>query len=489
MAISFLNIPPTIRAPGVYVEFDASHALQGLSLLAYRALGIGQRLTAGTVAELVPTRVTSAEQAGGFFGVGSQLHRMAVAWFKNNTFTELWMCAQNDAGGGVKATQTLTVTGPATGAGTLALLVNGEQVQVAIASGDAQNTIATAVGAAINAKTSLPVTATVSTNVVTATARNTGTPGNDIDIRLNYYEGEKTPAGVAVAIAAGVAGSGDVDVSAVWTVLGETFYNVMFFAVNDATNLGRIDTELVSRWGPMRMIEAVAHTGFRGTFSAASTKGSAQNSKFTSMIAANSSPTHPMEWAAATAAQVAGSANIQPNRPFKSLPLFNVLPPKSKDNYSPTERNLLLFDGISTFVVDQAGNATLDRVISTYQISPLSAEDVTFLDIGTALTLGYLRYDWRTFWLTHYPRHLLAGDGNNFGPGLAIMTPKQGRGEAINRFRLWEERGLVDNAAQYKKDLVVERNATDPNRLDFILPPNIVNGLMVTGVQIGFILE
>jgi hypothetical protein len=38
-----------------------------------------------------------------------------------------------------------------------------------------------------------------------------------------------------------------------------------------------------------------------------------------------------------------------------------------------------------------------------------------------------------------------------------------------------EELGLVENFDQFKTDLVVERNASDPNRLDFLLPPDIIN--------------
>ena len=90
--------------------------------------------------------------------------------------------------------------------------------------------------------------------------------------------------------------------------------------------------------------------------------------------------------------------------------------------------------------------------------------------------------------LLRYPRHKLADDGTRFGPGQAIITPKIGKSEAIARFELWEELGLVEGFEQFKRDLIVERNAQDVNRLDFLLSPDLMNQLRVVGAQIGFLL-
>ena len=44
-----------------------------------------------------------------------------------------------------------------------------------------------------------------------------------------------------------------------------------------------------------------------------------------------------------------------------------------------------------------------------------------------------------------------------------------------------EDAGLVENADAFKEALVVQRNAQDSDRLDFLLPPDIVNQLRVIG--------
>jgi phage tail sheath gpL-like len=102
------------------------------------------------------------------------------------------------------------------------------------------------------------------------------------------------------------------------------------------------------------------------------------------------------------------------------------------------------------------------------------------------LTLLYLRFTFRNRLLGRYPRHKLASDGTRFGAGQAVITPKIGKAEAVAWFRDMEELGLVENFDQFKTDLVVERNVADPNRLDFLLPPDLINGFIVGAANIQF---
>src|SRR5688572_15135255 len=196
--VTFNQVPSSTLVPFVFVEIDSSRAQTGPAVQEYRAAVIGQKRAAMPVAANVPLLATSADQVGQAFGVGSIIHGMAVAWFKANKATETWFVGVEDAGGAVAGTKTLTVTGPATAAGTLFLYVAGRQIRVAVASGDAQNAIASAINAAIAASAfanELPVTSSVATNVVTLTARNAGTQGNGIDVRFNFQTGEAFPAG------------------------------------------------------------------------------------------------------------------------------------------------------------------------------------------------------------------------------------------------------------------------------------------------------
>ena len=90
--------------------------------------------------------------------------------------------------------------------------------------------------------------------------------------------------------------------------------------------------------------------------------------------------------------------------------------------------------------------------------------------------------------LGKYPRHKLANDGTRFSTGQNIMTPKLGKAEAIARFTQWEFNGLVEGLDQFVEDLIVERDTSDVNRLNFLLRPNVINQLRVMGTQIKFLL-
>jgi phage tail sheath gpL-like len=490
VGISFNTVPSNLRVPFFAVEFDNTRASQGPALLSYRALLIGQKTTAGTATANTLYKVTSVAQVITYAGRGSMLHRMALAWFANNQSTELWIMPVSDNGAGVAASGTLTVTGPATAAGTLNIYFGGTLVQVAVASGDAQNTIASAINTAINANLDLPITSTVGTNVVTWTFRHKGTVGNDFDVRLNYQDGESTPAGVAVAIVAASGGTTNPTLTSAIAALGDNWYQVWAHPYTDATSLTAIETELASRFGPMRMIDGVAITSASGTQAALGTLGDGRNSPHSCIAAqpGKNPVTPPMEYAAAVAGVVAFYGAADPGRGFRFLPVSRVLAPAEGDRFTLTERNLELFDGISTSHVGPGGVVQLDTLETTYQTNAAGAADESYLLVASMLTLLYMRYTFRTRFLTRYPRHKLADDGTRIGPGQAVMTPKLGKAEALTWGREMEALGLLEDYDQFAADLVVERDATSRNRLNFKLSPNIINQFAVGAAQIQFLL-
>lgn len=492
MPISFNEIPVNLRVPYVYTEYDATRANQGPGTQPFKALMIGQRLAAGTVDALTPIRITSIAQAKQYFGEGSILHRQAMGWFADNNATEIWAVAFDDPGGSVAATGNIVFTGPATAAGTLSLYIAGKRIQVAVASGDAANNIAAAVNTAIGNTADLPITSAINGGDDTQldfTARNKGTLGNEIDIRFNFYESEETPAGVGFTITAMNGGTGVPDFSTLWAVLGDEHYNVWVLPYLDAASVADVEDELEDRAGPLRQIEAVAFGAKDDTHSNLGTYGNGQNSQFISVIspAGNGSPTPAFEIGANYAAIAAYYLNIDPARPLQTLEMSHVLAPEKSARFTNNENNLLLYDGIATSYVDAAGNIRIQRSITLYQENPLGADDAAYLDVNTLFTLSYIRWSVRNRLLLKYPRHKLANDGTRFGQGQAIVTPKIVKAELVTLFEDWEFIGLVEGADQFATDLIVERNISDPNRLDVLLPPDLVNQLRVTAIQIQFL--
>lgn len=486
MGIAFNAIPVDLRVPGAYIEFDSSKAVSGLPAAPRTVLLIGQRLSTGAVAQNVPTRIVSADQAVSAFGRGSMLAGMARAFKLADANTECWAIALDDNGGGTAATKTITVTGPATGAGSIALMIAGQAVDVKVASTDTATAIATAIVAAVTARPDLPVTAASAAGVVTLTARHKGTAGNDIDTRVNYYQGQALPAGVALAFADGTAGATNPDIATAFAAIGDTQYATIVLGFADAATLAKVDTELADRWGPLRQIEGMAYAAARGAHGTLLALGAARNSAFVSIIGAKAAPNPSWEWAAAYAGVVGFNGGIDPAAPFQGLALPGILAPAVADRFTRVERELLLRDGISTFTVDQGGTVALERPITTYQTNSFGLESIAFLDVNTPLTLAYLRFQVRARILSKFPRYKLASDNAVFGAGQKIVTPRIIRAELVALMRELEEAGIVEDLDQFIGDLIVERDATDPSRVNALIPPNIVNQFRVFAGRVEF---
>lgn len=483
MPISFNNIPSNLRVPGVYIEFDSS--LAGNASINYKVLVIGQRLAAGSVAEGVPTLVSSADAAETYFGRGSMLAEMIKTLKGANKFIETWAIALDDAVAGVQATKTLTVTGAATATGTLNVYIAGKKVPVAVNNADTPTDVAAAIVAAVTADTTLPYTAGNVAGVVTLTCKWDGETGNDIDVRLNY-NGELTPAGIAVAIAAGVAGTTNPDVATAIAAMGDEWFNWIVMPYTDATNLTALETELDDRWGPLRQIGCRAFTAYRNTLGNSSTFGNGRNNPHVSCMATSTSPTPPYIWAAVNAVIAAASLSIDPARPLQTLRLPGVLPAAIADRWTNTERNTLLYDGMATHVVNADGSVSIERQITMYQVNGAAVADDSYLDINTPETLERIRFAQRSMFALKYPRHKLAADNARVGPGQAVMQPKIAKIELLQLYRSMEDNGWVQDYEGYKEALVVEIDANDPTRLNVQDSPQLVSQYRVHAQQVQF---
>ena len=488
MAISFDTIPgpSNLRKPGVYSEIDNSMAVSGPQGVTYRRLLIGTKLLEGTADAEKLARVTSPAQADTLFGAGSVLAGMVRAAFAQDTYTELQCMPLDDPAAGAAATMTITVAGTATAAGTLFLMIAGRRLDVGVSSGDAAADVATAIADAITADASLPVSAAAAVGVVTLTAKNKGETGNGLDARVNYFDGQATPAGLDVsALATFTGGTGNPDISDALAAIGQEWFQVWATAYTDGANLQALEQELNSRFQWDREIEAHCFGAVRGTVGELATLGNLHNSPHLGLIHATAEPMPSYEKAAETAAIAAKYAAIDPARPLQNINYNWCLPPQQGLRFTDSERNSLLFDGIATSKVT-VSTMVAERLITTYQFNAAGASDISYLDVETLFTLMFLRHDWADLIRRKYPRAKLADDGTRYGPGQVVVTPKLMAAEAINRFRDWEEMGLVESADQFKADLISERNLSDPNRLDMLLPPDLINQLRITANKIQF---
>ncbi|HEV7368543.1 phage tail sheath subtilisin-like domain-containing protein [Arenibaculum sp.] len=494
MAVGFNAIPSDLRVPLFYAEVDNSQA--SYFTQQQRALLVGQVL-AGSSAGAAPLLVTSADQARSLFGLGSMLARMVELYRRNDAMGELWCLPLADPAAGTAAAGAITLTGAATASGQISLYVAGRRVQVAVAAGETAPTIAAALASAINGA-ALAVTAAVNGTdpaTVDLTARHKGETGNDVALNVNFRGvagGETLPAGLSVGIDAMAGGTGAPDLAAAFAMLGDTEYD---FVAMPYTDTGSLDTvkeewgEVTGRWSWSRQVYGHVFAARRGTVGQLSAFGAARNDPHVSVMGYDAavSPTPSWEWAAATAAAAARSLRADPARPLQTLPLVGVS--TASQSFTRQERQVLLFDGVATHMAAPDGTVMVERLATTYQVNSWGQPDPSFLDVETLATLQYVIRRLRQAITQKFGRHKLASDGTRFGEGQAVVTPKVIRAELVATYAAMEELGLVENREAFAATLVVERDATDPNRINVLYPPDLINQLRVFAVLAQFRLQ
>lgn len=468
--IQFDSIPASIRKPGKYFEFNTRLAVRTLPANLQRMLIIAQRLATGTVAALTPTQVFSDAQAADYFGNGSMAHLMCRAAITANPYLDLTVCALADNAAGVQASGTVTIAGPATSSGSLKLHVGNRTIEIGVASGAAQNDIATALKAEIDKYADLPVTAAILANAITLTARHKGTVGNLVDLVT-----EVTAKGVTAAVVAMADGVTDPDVATALAAVFAEQYHVIVTPYANQTALEDLRDHLDSVSGPLEQRPGVGVYGYDGALGGATTLAGLINSGrvLGSYLRGTRSPAY--ELAAAMAAVMAFEED--PAKPLNTLALKGIHAPAIDQRLSRTEQENCLYNGVTPLEVGPGERVQIVRAISTYTQDPQGIDDISLLDITTIRTLDYVRKAVRERISLRFPREKLSS-----------KTPPKVRTEILDVLGKLEELEIVEEVAANKDGVIVQRSLQDPNRLDAKIPTDVVNGLHVFAGRIDLLL-
>lgn len=323
-----------------------------------------------TIVDEVPALVTSIEESADTYGDGFMIHRLVKAAMLGSQNSETWVVPQAEAGGAVASAGDITITGPATAAGTIYLYIAGDLVEISVASGDAQNDIAIAVAAAITADPDLPVTAVVNggtLNQVDVTAKSKGPWGDSINMSLNWGFQEALPAGVAVVFTQLTGGSGVPTLDDALTGMGtgdaaneRHFTDLVHGYLQDSTSLNALSTyngagntatgcyaKTVAR--PLRSLVGDVAAGSSGLTNLQTLADGRKTDRTSGVIAVPGSPNHPAE----VAAQALGIAQrLNANRAEETVIgqiLQNVIPGALADQWTKSyaSRDTAVQGGIS----------------------------------------------------------------------------------------------------------------------------------------------
>jgi len=515
MPISFNNIPAMWRVPLYWVEVDGSMA--GFPEMDLRSLLVGTMTTKNTDTTLngtgvpdIPIIVGRQMDADALFGRGSELASMCRAFFANNWANQLWCAPVAESPASTQASGTITIASVPTEAGTYHLYIAGYSVPVNVQFGMTIADIATAVADAINedqisypgaigTNPSLPVTAVAAAGVITLTAKGGGVYGNGITLSDNYYGkvgGEVMPPGMAVTYSGTTlsGGAGTPLFNNLIMNMGETPFEYVAMPYTDSNSLQNWEFEYGfsddGRWGWMRQLYGMIFSAKAGTYSDLVTFGLTRNGKTTSILAIEPEAlSPPYEWAACYTAKAARALTNDPARPLQTLHLESMIPAPFHMRWNLMELNTFATSGMATQRTLSDNVPMISRETTNYQLNLYGYPDDAFELVTTLATLAKLIRNQRYAITTKFPRHKLADDGTRFGAGQAIVTPSIIKAELVAEYGIDEFNGLVENLQAFKNHLIVERDPNDPNRLNILYPPDLVNQLRVVAVLAQFRLQ
>jgi phage tail sheath gpL-like len=480
MAVSFNDIPNSNRVPGTYVEIGGTKALNSPGSTPHNVLIVGIRQSTGTVAAGVLKQIVGELDADPYFGSKSIIAAAARAFKRVNRTARVQAIALDENSGGTAATFTLPIVGTATADGTLRVRIGDQRVSIAVASGTTNTNAAIALDNAIDATDRMPWTAANATGTVTCTHVHKGESGNGFTVEV-----EAIPAGLTCTPTQPTNGATNPTMSTAIAALADERYDTIITCLTDATSVAALENEMALRWGPLVKQPGMVIGAVRGSHGTLTTYGGARNSRFSCIMGTGLSPTPPWVWAAQVAGRDAQRCDTQPNRPRNGMTLPDCEAPALTSRFDISERNLLMFDGISTFKVDQSGMVMIERLITTYQTNVAGLADTTYLSMETMRNLahGYLEM---LAVGAKYDTHLLVPDGTNVDAGVPAISPSEFKGELISWYAGRVRRGLAKDEKGFAEALIAEINAGDTERMDINLSSRLVRGLVTLAMKDSF---
>jgi len=215
-------------------------------------------------------------------------------------------------------------------------------------------------------------------------------------------------------------------------------------------------------------------------------RGNGVDSKVVCLPSLPKSPTPGFEIAAAVVGCVAPKALNDPANPLSNYDVAGVVAPRPEDREDLEGNNLLLKSGCACLVSADDGTVYLKRMVTTYKHNAAGTVDSSYRQLETIFTLSYLRWDWNNYMASKYQHAKLADDGNNFGAGQVVMTPSLGRAELLGRYKVWEEKGLVQNYKDFAENLVVQLDPDDPYAMQFLIPAHLIKQFFISKTKIQF---
>jgi len=507
-----VNLLPGISnssLPGIYAYIQfAQGAFSGASA-SYNALIIGSKLAAGSASTNVvygpdtTTTMSSQQDAINLFGAGSEAQRMVSRFLAVNTSTPLYVICPDGYGGtgsGSSSTGTIVVSGTATSGATLNVYVADAFVSVGVSTGDTAIVIATNIVAAINSQNLWPVTAANSggtSATVTLTAKQQGLRTNFIAYQVAFVG--TTSVGVSVSPTADTYMSGGTTTDSnanVLSVIDTTRYYYIISAAEDATNLGRLQSQIDTQALPTNGIRQRFIAGSQAaSVSTVNTIAVGLNDPRGAICWQQSSDWAPAELAANLGAVVSlvESAFSSSTLNFDSFGanantsgLWNVNAPRSNVGPTKIQQQSAIQNGVSPVAIGPSGSSNLVQLVTCYSLLNAQYPDPRVRDWAIVSICDRFTDDLISQLSVFIGNSTVSQDPsqNQVAPPGSV-TPTNLK-TIINRLvRDYGDIGLLTNVGQIISQTVVTYDPVNaPNTLSAVIPLQPIPLLHIIGLLV-----
>jgi len=475
-----------------------------------RMLLVGQMLSTGTATPLTVTPVYSGQEAEQQFGAGSYLAEAVKIALQNRPDRAVYCLPVQDVPGAAPQWD-LTITGPATGSGTLAFSIWGHDFAVPVNNGDTDATIATAVAAAVNADTSLPFTASASGGTVSFTARHTGANADEFSIVFNPYFGQQLPDGVSVAYSQVVSTPAEPVITSaqIEAALGNCCYDCIGILYQEPTTIANFARYLDDETGTWacngdqcfgHMFHHYSDTSAANIVS----YGNATNDPQRTIIPHLTGYRWPgFAFTAAWAARTCIGACVDPSRPVVRdngllVPLEDA--GECAGIWTRAEKEALVRAGVAVWdVSNQRTQSTsliwIENNVTNYKTNAFGQADETWQQVGYRYAAARLARELRAWFEANWSSHALVSDGTTIPPGKKAVSPAVLE-TALKAFLRGYGGIIIEDAGGLDGKVLVERDTEgkpcglgDSNRVNVLINADLINYLLRVAIGINVSIE
>ena len=455
------NIPETM-IPGTYTGYNYYAGPNGLPANIQKVLLIGDVSSAGALAACKPTEVSSEQEAIALAGSGSVLMQMYKAAKKAWKYAQITLLRHASVSGSA-ATWESTLSGTATAAGIVSVIINGQKISVGVAKTDTAAAVATALAAEVNNTPDAPVTAEAATAKVILTAKCSGAHVSAAAGGLNVSV-ESEAAGITAGAVSASAGVGTVSLETALAAAFPERYHIIVSPVSDETNLGKLKVHLEAAAAPLEQRGQRAVCAMVAASASAAKTEALKHNYERLHIAAVKNKINATVWEIAAGLGAIFASNSKPNVPMNGVAIPGLAIPDVEDKWSGEEQDVLLYGGVIP-LVEEDSQLCIVRAVTT-KSNNSGVRFTKLIDTGVIASLDYFRDSIMAMHKAKYKNkviHALLPDAlNEDNKAIAYAL----EAEQILRY--------IDD---YADQFITQESKNEPGRMLCQIPAPVVPGL------------